>query len=54
MARALDAGFADIITLARARLTQVSIEEDSDADRAILTVEGRFDGYRVVLDDHHS
>ncbi len=49
MARALDAGFADIIALARARLTQVSIEENSEADRAILTIEGRFDGYRVVL-----
>jgi hypothetical protein len=27
----------------------VSIEENSEADRAILTIEGRFDGYRVVL-----
>ena len=49
MARALDAGCADIIALARARLTQVSIEENSEADRAILAIEGRFGGYRVML-----
>lgn len=49
MARARDAGFADIIALARACLTQVHIEEDIEPDRAILAIEGRFDKYRVVL-----
>jgi len=49
MAQTLDAGFADIIALARARLTQVRVEEDSEADRAILAIEGRFGEYRVVL-----
>lgn len=49
MARALDAGFADIIALARARLTQVRIDEDVALERAILAIEGRFGAYRVVL-----
>lgn len=49
MARALDAGFADIIALARARLTEVRVDEDIEPDRAILAIEGRFAEYRVVL-----
>ena len=49
MARALDEGFADIIALARTRLTQVRVEDDIDEDRAILVVEGRLDQYRICL-----
>jgi hypothetical protein len=49
MARALDAGFADIIALARARLTEVRVDEDIEPDRAILAIEGRFAEYRVVV-----
>ena len=49
MARALDEGFADIIALARARLTQVRVEEDVDADRAILIIEGQLDQYRILI-----
>lgn len=49
MARALDAGFADIVALARARLTEVRIEQDVETDRAILAIDGRMDAYRVVL-----
>jgi arginine/ornithine N-succinyltransferase beta subunit len=49
MARALDAGFADIIALARARLTQVRVDEDIAPERAILAIEGRFGAFRIVL-----
>jgi hypothetical protein len=49
MARALDAGFADIIALARSRLTDVHIEDDINADRAILIIEGKLDRYRVLI-----
>ena len=49
MARALDEGFADIIALARTRLTQVRVEDDIDEDRAILVVEGRLDQYRILI-----
>lgn len=49
MARALAESFADIIALARARLTQVDIDEEVSPDRAILAIEGRFDRYRVLI-----
>jgi len=49
MARALDEGFADIIALARARLTEVRVEDDVDADRAILIIEGKLDPYRISI-----
>lgn len=51
MARALDAGFADIVALARSRLTEVLTKEDVDPDRAILSVEGRLGPYRVLIKD---
>lgn len=49
MARALAESFADIIALAHAKLTEVNVDEDVSADRAILTIEGRFDRYRVLI-----
>lgn len=49
MARALDAGFADIIALARARLTEVRIEQDVETDRAILAIDGQVGAYRVAI-----
>lgn len=49
MARALDAGFADIIAFARARLTEVRVQEDIQPDRAILAIEGRWAEYRVLI-----
>lgn len=49
MARALDAGFADIINLARARLSDVRVDQDCAPDRVILAIEGSFHEYRVVL-----
>ncbi len=51
MARPLDAGFADIVALARSRLTEVLAKEDVDPDRAILSVEGRLGPYRVLIKD---
>jgi hypothetical protein len=41
--------FARIIALARAKLTDVRIEEEIDPTRAILSIEGRFAGYRVFI-----
>ena len=49
MAGALDASFADIITHARARLTQLSVEEDIEPDRAILTIDGQLGQFRVLI-----
>lgn len=49
MASALDAGFASIIALARARLTQVAVEQDIETDRAILSIDGRLGKYRIVI-----
>ena len=49
MARALEHSFAGIIALARARLRQVEVDEESDSDRATLTIAGRFDRYRVFI-----
>jgi hypothetical protein len=49
MARALARSFADIIALARARLTQVEIDEDVSIDRAILVIQGDFGRYRVFI-----
>jgi len=42
MARALAENVADIIALARARLTQVEVDEDISIDRTILVIEGYF------------
>lgn len=49
MARALDAGFADIIALARTRLTPIHIEQDVETDRAILSIDGKLGSYRVII-----
>lgn len=49
MAQALDAGFADIIARARARLTQVDLAEDVETERAILAIDGLYGPYRVVV-----
>jgi len=49
MARALDAGFADIISLARDSLTELVIKVDADLDRAILSIDGRLDAHRVLI-----
>lgn len=49
MARALDAGFADIVALARSRLSDVRIQDDIDTDRAILIIEGELNQYRVLI-----
>jgi hypothetical protein len=49
MARALAQSFADIIALARAKLTEVNVDADVSVDRAILTIEGRLDRYRILI-----
>jgi len=41
--------FAHIIALARARLTDVIIEEETDPARSILSIEGCFARYRVFI-----
>jgi hypothetical protein len=46
--------FADIVALARARLTAVEVKEDTDAERGILTVHGCFDRYRILLKETRS
>jgi hypothetical protein len=46
---AFDTGFADVIALARTCLSAPKIEEDSDEDRAILTIEGEFENDRVFI-----
>ncbi len=49
MAGALNQSFAGIISLARTRLSRISIEEEFDKDRAILVIEGYFQEYRVII-----
>lgn len=49
MAGTLRESFADIIALARAKLTEIETEEEIDPTRAILSIEGRFAGYRVFI-----
>jgi hypothetical protein len=49
MAGALAESFADIIALARAKLTKVDVDVDVDVDRAILTIQGEFGHYRVFM-----
>lgn len=49
MANAFDAGFEDIIALARSRLNLAKIEQDINEDRAILMVEGEFGNHRVSV-----
>ncbi len=49
MAQPLDAGFADIVAAAYARLTGGVVATDVDEDRALLTVEGSFDDLRIVI-----
>ena len=49
MAESFAAGFADIISLARYRLTQIEIQEDGDSERAVLTIQGYVGAYRILL-----
>lgn len=49
MAGTLREDFARITALARARLTEIKVEEEVDPTRAILSIEGRFAGYRVFI-----
>lgn len=49
MAGALAESFADIVALARARLTQVTVDEDVNVDRAVLVIQGYFGRYRVLI-----
>jgi hypothetical protein len=41
--------FERIAALARAQLAETRIEEEVDPTRAILSIEGRFAGYRVFI-----
>lgn len=49
MARTISDDFAPIIARAHARLTQVSVEEESDPTRAILTVQGYYGEHRILI-----
>jgi len=49
MAGTFRADFARIIALARAKLTEVKVEEQIDPTRAILNIDGRFAEYRVII-----
>jgi hypothetical protein len=49
MAGPLGEDFARIIALARAKLTDVRVEEETNPTRAILSIEGHFAGYRVFI-----
>lgn len=49
MATEIGSYFAGIVALARVKLTQLEVDEDIDPDRAILSIQGRFGSYRVVI-----
>lgn len=49
MAETIGENFARVVALARAKLTQVLADQEIDAERAILTVEGYLPPYRILI-----
>ena len=49
MADTIREDFERIAALARLKLEQVEINQEIDSDRAILTIQGQFSLYRIVL-----
>lgn len=54
MAGPLREDFARIVALARTRLEQVEVSQESDAERAILSISGQRPPYRIFIKETHS